>query len=83
MLYYEWPPKWWQNLVGGAGESVSEAVGTVTEELGGLISDKFLDVLRNNMGELGNIIGDGLKGTELKKIFEESFTLCCNFRIVW
>lgn len=50
-----------------------EWVGDISENLGGLVADKFLDTFHNMGGELGRVLSDGLKDANLMSIFEESF----------
>lgn len=72
MLYYEWPPKWWQDLMSGAREGVSESFDGAAEWLGEEAADIFTRTYENIGGELGRVMTKGLKGAGLEEVFRDS-----------
>lgn len=54
-------------------EGLGEVVGNLSEGLGKLVSDKFLEVFGSMGGRLETILSDGLRSAELLETFKESF----------
>ena len=72
MLYFEFPPKAWQDFIGGAREKFSEWFGDAAEWMGEEAADIFTRTYENIGGELGRVMTKGLKEAGLEEAFKDS-----------
>ena len=74
MMYYVWPPEWWQDMMSGLGKSASENIGGGIGEIAGRVSNNMLDQALNTLPEqLAQSLRNGIEKAEIGDMLTQAF----------
>lgn len=74
MMYYAWPPKWWQDMMKNAGEFTSETLGGGFGEIAGELGNSVLDEALNVLPEqLAQSLRAGVAKAGLEDMLKKAF----------